>query len=61
MQTSMRRGYLINKAWAAREYAREVREIAGSHSIGSDGFVEFHADEESIKAIVLELFYQKLE
>ena len=61
LQTSMRRGYLINKAWAAREYAREVREIAGGHSIGPDGFVEFHADEASIKAIVLELFYQKVE
>lgn len=60
LQTSMRRGYLINKAWAAREYEREVREIAGVHCIGSDGFMEFHADEKSIEAIVLELFYQEV-
>lgn len=61
LQTSMRRGYIINKAWIARDYDREVRDIAGVHGIGSDGFAEFHADEKAIESIVLELFYQKVQ
>ena len=60
LKTSMARGYIINKAWAAHGYARDVREIAGKHCIGSDGFMEFHADEAFIEALVLELFYQKV-
>lgn len=60
LKTSMARGYIINKVWAARDYEREVREIAGEHCTGTDGFIEFHADEASIEALVLELFYQKV-
>lgn len=56
--TDMSRGRLINEVWAARSYAREpVIEIAGEYQIGSDGFMEFIADEDSIKQIVLDLFY----
>lgn len=61
LQTSMQRGDIINRVWAARDYAHEVREIDGMHAKGTDGFMEFHAEEESIEAIVLELFYQKVE
>lgn len=58
--TSMSRGYLINKAWTTREYERRVAEILGEHRIGSDGFMEFHADEDAVEQLVLELFYQKV-
>ena len=58
--TSMSRGYLINKAWSTREYERRVAEIPGEHRIGSDGFMEFHADEDAVEQLVLELFYQKV-
>lgn len=58
--TSMSRGYLINKAWTTREYERRVAEIPGEHRIGSDGFMEFHADEDAVEQLVLELFYQKV-
>lgn len=58
--TSMSRGYLINKAWTTREYERRVAEIPGEHKIGSDGFMEFHADEDAVEQLVLELFYQKV-
>ena len=58
--TSMSRGYLINKAWTTREYERRVAEIPGEHRIGEDGFMEFHADEDAVEQLVLELFYQKV-
>ena len=59
--TSMSRGYLINKAWTTREYERRVAEIPGEHRIGEDGFMEFHADEDAVERLVLELFYQKMQ
>lgn len=58
--TSMSRGFLINKAWTTREYERVVAEIPGEHRIGEDGFMEFHADEQAIEQLVLELFYQSV-
>lgn len=60
LMTSMSRGLLINRAWAAREYARTVVELPGEHGIGPDGFMEFRADETALQQIVLELFYQKV-
>ena len=59
--TDFSRGRLINEAWAAREYEfRDAVEIPGTHRIGEDGFVEFHADEEALQRIVLELFYTEV-
>lgn len=60
LQTSMSRGLLINKAWAARNYERTTWELAGTHQIGNDGFMQFYADESELQKVVLELFYQKV-
>lgn len=60
LQTNMSRGLLINRVWSIRNYSMETIELTGTHSVGSDGFMEFHADENKIKDIVLALFYEKL-
>ena len=57
--TDVSRGLLINQAWAAKDYQREVIRLEGTHRIGADGFMQFYADEDMIRRIVLELFYQK--
>lgn len=48
-------------AYSAKDYARPaVYEIAGEHAYGSDGFMEFHADEKQLQQTVLTLFYDQL-
>lgn len=45
----------------AKDYARPaLYEITGEHMIGSDGFMEFHADADSVRQTVLALFYDQL-
>lgn len=61
LQTSMSKARLVNEAWTARNYTRTpVIHPAGTHEIGSDGFMEFHADEKDLEQIVLDLFYQEV-
>lgn len=57
--TDMRRGRLINEAWAARNYERAALiEPQGVHQIGSDGFSQFLPDEDQLERTVVELFYE---
>lgn len=60
LTTNMGRGRLINAVWSARDYARpEPLSITGEHRIGSDGFMQFYADEASLYEAALEMFYEK--
>ena len=60
--TDMNRGRLINEIWAARDYERDALvELEGTHRVGSDGFMQFYADEASVQQAVLSLFYEKVE
>lgn len=60
--TDMNRGRLINEIWAARDYERTTLvELEGTHRVGSDGFMQFYADEASVQQAVLSLFYEKVE
>ena len=60
--TNMVRGRMINEINRAYHYEVEpVQYLSGEHSIGEDGFVEFHADEQSIVDFVLDAFYTKNE
>ena len=62
LTTNMTRGRLINEAWAARDYARgETVSLAGTHQVGSDGFMQFYIDETALEQTVLSQFYEKLE
>ena len=62
LTTDMSRGRVINMLWDAREYTRTaLLEPEGNHEIGSDGFMEFHADDDALKAMVLDLFYKEVQ
>lgn len=62
LTTNMTRGRLINEAWAARDHARgETVSLAGTHQVGSDGFMQFYIDETALEQTVLSQFYEKLE
>jgi len=60
--TNCARGRLINEVWFARDYERaETMLPKGTHRMGSDGFMQFEADADDLKRIVLELFYEPIE
>lgn len=57
---SIGRAQMLNEAWVARDYRRiETMTPEGTHQIGSDGYMEFHVNEDSLEQIVLDVFYQK--
>ena len=59
MITSFRRGWLINKAYESREYQRQsTLTPAGSHSVGEDGFMEFHVDQDALCEMLTELYFE---
>ena len=60
LTTNFSRGRLINEAYAAKDYGMEEPfQIAGEHVVDKDGFMQFMADEEAVKNIVLSIFYEK--
>ncbi len=60
LTTDIARGALINIVWEAKDYQAATLTIPGEHRIGSDGFMQFHADAEALKQLVLDLFYEPL-
>lgn len=61
LTTNLSRGRLMNLVLAARDYEHSpIRKPEGSHVVGEEGYMEFHADEAALKQMVTELFYQKL-
>jgi anionic cell wall polymer biosynthesis LytR-Cps2A-Psr (LCP) family protein len=59
--TNVSRAQMINDAWLARDYERKPLYIPeGTHAVGTDGYMEFHVDEDALEQMVLELFYQKM-
>ena len=61
LETDMKRGRMVNLAWSTRDYKRmPTYQLAGEHTVGSDGFIEFHADEQALAEMVLRLFYREL-
>ena len=59
LETNMKRGRMINEVWNSRHYTREeTLSPAGEHQIGSDGFVEFIADEAALEELVIGLFFE---
>lgn len=57
--TNMSRGAMINEAWEAHKYTiNPTRTLEGETTIGPDDHVEFYADEEVIKDIVIDTFYE---
>ena len=59
MTTNIERGWLINRAYECRDYRRpETKTLAGGHCIGADGFMEFHADEDALNALLMEMCFE---
>lgn len=57
--TDISRGKMINEANKAAKYQdMGTLTLKGEHTTGSDGFVEFHADEDALIQMVLDVFYQ---
>lgn len=60
--TDMKRGRMINEANRAKDYAQlNDVSIAGEHSIGSNGFMEFHADTQALEALVVNTFFEPID
>lgn len=56
--TNLSRGKIVNEANKAGKYeSLDTIFPEGEHIIGEDGFVEFHADEEALVKMVLDVFY----
>lgn len=59
MTMNVTRGWLINKAYESSSYARtDMRTLAGEHQIGTDGFMEFHADADALSELLTANFFQ---
>lgn len=59
LTTNLQRGWLINKAYECREYQwKDAITPAGSHAVGEDGFMEFHADADALNALLAESFFE---
>jgi len=61
LTSNLSKGRLINELWNDRNYTRRsMVHLEGAYATGEDGFVEFHANETALKALVMNLFYQKI-
>lgn len=62
MVTNMKRGRLVNEANKAQKY-QQLPDfiIKGEHTMGADGFVEFHIDQASLEALVVDTFLLELD
>ena len=53
------RGWLINKAYESSGYMRtDMQTLAGRHTIGADGFTEFHADTDALNDLLTASFFE---
>ena len=60
--TDLSKGQMINEVAAAQDYELEsVLWLEGEHRVGSDGFMQFYADQEALEQMVIDIFYEKVE
>lgn len=61
LTTNLKHGKMINEIWNDRDYVRQdIIHPKGEYTLGDDGFVEFHVDEEAMEAMLMKLFYQRV-
>lgn len=59
--SNMKRGRMINEANKAIGYAKQpVVGVPGEHIVGTEGFVEYIADEKALEALVIDIFYREV-
>lgn len=57
--TNIQRGQMINEMNRAYNYdIQPVEQLAGEYRIGSDGFMEFHADKDAVSAWLIKALYE---
>lgn len=62
LTTDMKRGRLINEANMAVGYQETaIVTPGGEHTIGTDGFMEFHADEKELGDLVVKSFFEPVD
>ena len=60
MTTNIDRSRLVDRAYECMTYERPDTVVpVGSHNVGTDGFMEFHVDEDALKKLVAESFFQQ--
>lgn len=60
--SNMSRGGLINAFTAYFQYdTQETQSLAGEYRIGEDGFMEFHAEEKALQALLIQTFLKPIE
>lgn len=59
LTTNMDRGFFINEAYGYAKYACEdIVTLAGTHTVGADGFMEFYPDPQALSAFVIGSFFE---
>lgn len=59
--SSMSRGGLINAVNICLKYdTRETQPLAGEYRMGADGFMEFHAEERALQALLIQTFLKPI-
>ena len=62
LTTDMSRGRLINLLWETRDFTNApMMEMKGVYEMGTEGFMEFYADDAALKELVLELLYTQVQ
>ncbi len=60
--TNMNRGRMINEARNATSYDRAALiRLQGTHQVGTDGFMQFYADDAFLQRTIVDLFYEKMQ
>lgn len=58
MLTNMKRGRIINELYGSKDYKKcAIITPYGEYIVGKDGFMEFHADEAALEALVIKTFF----
>ncbi|MDD2648200.1 MAG: LCP family protein [Eubacteriales bacterium] len=58
LTSDMKKGKIVNEVNKVKSFRYgDIVSIGGEHIIGSDGFVEFHPDEESLQRLALGVFF----
>lgn len=59
MTADVERSWLVNRAYESRAYRRlETMTLAGSNSVGEDGFMEFHVDADSLGELLAANYFE---
>lgn len=59
LYTDTEQGVLANLAVSYGKYERtEIRTLEGTHTVSEDGFMEFYPDPESLKALLLDIYFE---